>query len=113
MKLNLLVIRTADLEALKDQYALLGFDFDCHRHGNGPMHYASESFDFVFEIYPTKGFVNDQLRLGFAVEDLKEKIALLQDSNWKLISEPRPTEWGWVAVLQDLDGRKLELKQLE
>lgn len=114
MKFNLLVIRTKQLELLKKQYELLGFQFSYHQHGKGPYHYASEEKDFVFEIYPLKKSIsesNNLIRLGIEVEDLKAKIHTLKQSDWKILSEAKEMEWGNVALVQDLDRRKIELKE--
>lgn len=113
MKLNLLVIRTVDPLALKEQYEQLGFEFDYHRHGNGPFHYASENDGFVFEIYPlsVKTDVSDEaIRLGFDVKNLEVLLVELEKSNWKVISRVSHTPWGPTAIVQDLDGRKVELR---
>ncbi|WP_070138639.1 VOC family protein [Crocinitomix algicola] len=113
MTINLLVIRTSEPELLKYQYEVLGFTFDYHQHGNGPFHYASEQNGFVFEIYPlTKSMekADNSIRLGFDIEDLRNKIVDLENSNWEILSEPKETEWGLTALIQDLDGRKIELK---
>lgn len=113
MKLNLLVIRTEKPEILKSQYELLGFEFDHHRHGNGPFHYATEFNDFVFEIYPlTKSMTkaDNSIRLGFEIENLEMKIKELENSNWIIKSPLSVTEWGIVAVVKGLDGRKIEMK---
>lgn len=115
MRINLLVIRTVDLEGLKAQYELLGFKFDYHKHGNGPFHYASEMDGFVFEIYPlTKSMdkADSSIRLGFDVKGLALKMQELKNSNWKIMSDLSMTEWGTKAILQDLDGRKVELKNI-
>ncbi len=115
LKLNLLVIRTENPKLLKSQYELLGFDFDYHRHGNGPFHYACEQNGFVFEIYPfTKSMTkaDNSLRLGFEIKDLKTKILELSNTDWKILSEPKQTESGLNAIIQDLDGRKIELKNI-
>lgn len=112
MKLNLLVIRTSNPKALAAQYELLGFIFDYHQHGNGPFHYASNKDGFVFEIYPlTRSAIkaDDSTRLGVEVEDLRLTMASLGGSDWKVVTEARQTEWGFSAVIQDLDGRKVEL----
>ncbi len=113
MNINLLVIRTSNPEILKDQYVRLGFEFDYHQHGNGPFHYASEQNGFIFEIYPlTKSMekADNSIRLGFDIENLENKIIDLKNSNSKILSEPKKTEWGLTALIQDLDGRKIELK---
>ena len=113
MNINLLVIRTEKPELLKLQYEHIGFDFDYHRHGKGPYHYASEQNGFVLEIYPltksmTKADAN--LRLGFDIVDLVKIIDKIKRTNWVIKSDIKETEWGIIAVIQDLDGRKIELK---
>ena len=113
MKINLLVIRTEKPEILKKQYEKIGFNFAYHRHGKGPFHYASEQNGFVFEIYPlTKSMTkaDGNIRLGFSVPDLNELIEKLKETDWIIKSDIKETEWGTLAVIQDLDGRKIELK---
>ncbi|MCE3019138.1 MAG: hypothetical protein LW870_25135 [Pirellula sp.] len=51
---RLLVIRTTDIEQVLGFYESLGLDFIEHRHGTGPIHFATELSDLVFENYPTK-----------------------------------------------------------
>lgn len=113
MRLNLLVIRTSEPEQLKSQYELLGCKFEYHRHGAGPFHYASENDGLVFEIYPLTKSMNaadKSIRLGFDIEKLELKMKGLENSNWQIISPLSQTEWGLTAVMSDLDGRKVELK---
>ncbi|WP_298517949.1 VOC family protein [uncultured Kordia sp.] len=113
MRLNLLVIRTPNPAVLKDQYEKLGFQFEYHQHGNGPFHYASEQNGFVFEIYPltkSQQKADNSTRLGFDVANLEAKIKMLESSTWKILSKPKETAWGLTALVQDLDGRKVELK---
>ena len=113
MKINLLVIRTSNPENLKIQYEKIGFEFDYHQHGNGPFHYASEKNGFVFEIYPlTKSMkeADKSIRLGFEVENLEMTINNIRNTDWKIQSEISVTEWGKTAIIQDSDGRKIELK---
>lgn len=113
MKINLLVIRTSDPKILKEQYELLGFVFKYHQHGNGPFHYASEKNGFVFEIYPlTKSMTksDNSIRMGFEIDNLESKVKELKNSNWIINTDLKETDWGTIAVVQDLDGRKIELK---
>jgi hypothetical protein len=113
MKINLLVIRTAEPALLKAQYELLGFDFEYHQHGNGPFHYASEVNGFVFEIYPLTKSMNQadhSTRLGFEIKELKAKMEQLENSSWTIVAPLSETQWGNIAIVQDLDGRKIELK---
>lgn len=113
MKINLLVIRTSHPEALKQQYEMLGFQFVLHQHGKGLPHFAHEEDGFVFEIYPlSKDYPNadHSLRMGFSIDDMEEKMAQISASNWKIIQNMQATEWGIMSLIQDLDGRKIELK---
>jgi hypothetical protein len=112
--INLLVIRTENPEKLKSQYEQLGFTFDFHKHGNGPLHYSASINRFVFEIYPlTKSMqkTDNSIRLGFDIENLESKLEELKKTNWNVVSEIKETEWGNCAIIQDFDGRKVELKQ--
>lgn len=113
MNINLLVIRTKKPELLKNQYEKLGFVFDYHQHEKGPFHYASKQNSFVFEIYPlTKSMTkaDGNIRLGFDIPNLSIVINKLKDTDWIIISDINETEWGIIAIIQDLDGRKIELK---
>ena len=113
MRINLLVNRTSNPAVSKAQYEQLDFEYAHHQHGNGPFHYAAEENGFVFEIYPlTKSQEKEDtsIRLGFDVSNLVDKIKTLENSARKILSQPTKTAWGLVALVQDLDGRKIELK---
>jgi len=114
MKINLIVIRTKDIDQLVNFYQKLGIQFDYHRHGKGPFHYAAELDGTVFEIYPllkNQAQPDHSLRLGFDVEQLDELITTLEKDNVKILSAPTSFEFGYFAVIKDLDGRKIELKE--
>ncbi|WP_342753405.1 VOC family protein [Prosthecobacter debontii] len=52
IRLNLVVVRVADLERAQKFYEGLGLQFVRHRHGQGPEHLSAEIGDAVFELYP-------------------------------------------------------------
>ncbi|MEZ4686634.1 MAG: glyoxalase/bleomycin resistance/extradiol dioxygenase family protein [Bacteroidia bacterium] len=107
-------MRSLKPELLKAQYEQLGLVFGRHQHGNGPIHFAAEHNGFVFEIYPLskhKRNSSAQIRLGFVVQGLKDLMQKLKSSTWEIVREPQETEWGRRAIVEDLDGRKVELKQ--
>ena len=113
MKINLLVLRTSNPDNLASFYKLLGMSFVHHQHGSGPFHYSAEVDGTVFEIYPlSKGMdkADDSLRLGFIVGNLDELIGRLRNFGTRILNEPKMTEWGYVAIVEDADGRKVELK---
>jgi len=110
--LHLLVIKTSQLTEQAAFYTLLGFQFHYHRHGNGPLHYASTNSNILLEIYPLPKAIttaDNTTRLGFTVDDLDMLISNLPAEN--IITTAAQTEWGYIALIQDLDGRKIELLQ--
>lgn len=114
MKLSLIVLRTPDPEKLQAQYCMLGIEFQYHRHGSGPFHYSAELVGLILEIYPlsrSQEKADPHLRLGFTVANLDELIPTLLKLGWKVLSGPQKTEWGYTAVVQDMDGRKVELTE--
>lgn len=109
--LVLLVIRTTDLPRLVAFYRSMEIEFTEHRHGTGPMHFAAELSGVVFEIYPakTQEDVDRTTRLGFSVRELHTVVDSLQSLGAAVIKEPMQSEWGVRAVVQDPDGRFVEL----
>lgn len=115
MKINLIVLKSAHPDELATFYRQLGVQFEHHRHGNGPLHYAATLEEVVFEIYPLpngKDNADDTLRLGFTVQHLVSTIEKIKDTGGKIIKEPTITEWGYIAIIEDLDGRKVEVKEI-
>ena len=110
--LNLLVIRSPDIDRAVTFYEKLGIKFERHSHGKGPKHYASETGGFVFEIYPQRdGPATDtaNTRLGFIVNSVDECLELLSTLNIKIVAPAKDSEWGRRAVVRDLDGHTVEL----
>lgn len=112
---RLLVVRTTNIKQVLGFYESLGLDFCEHRHGTGPMHFATELSGLVFEIYPTKKQANvDRMtRLGFALPDLPSVVDLLRSHAIPIVEEPTPSEWGMRAIVNDPDGRVVELYAVE
>lgn len=112
MNLNLLVIRSVIPKQLADFYEQLGMVFEYHRHGNGPFHYSAQMGPTLLEIYPlAKGQeqVDKYLRLGFEIDLFDTRIDKLQQQGITFHQLPMTTEWGVMAVIEDPEGRKLEL----
>lgn len=112
MQLKLLVLRSAIPNQLAQFYTQLGCTFEQHRHGKGPLHYACTIAQTVLEIYPlAKGQVaaDSNLRLGFEIKELELVLEKLIEHGGKIIQAPGESEFGWMAIVQDLEGRKIEL----
>jgi catechol 2,3-dioxygenase-like lactoylglutathione lyase family enzyme len=108
-RLNLVVIRVADLDKSRLFYEQLGLKFEQHQHGKGPIHFACEKDDIVFEIYQSDTAETINTRLGFIVDDL-DKI-LDHVSGESVLVVPKQSEWGYRTVIIDPDGHKVELVQ--
>jgi len=108
MQLNLLVLRCNNLETTKVFYEKLGLEFIKEKHGKGVEHYSTYVGEMVLELYPLKDkFQIEQSRLGFRVEpscleNLKNDIISQYEFNGQNI-----------VVVQDPDGRKIELQALK
>ena len=111
--LNLLVLRSPDLERAAAFYSCLGLQFTRHQHGKGPEHFAAELGGSVFELYPlaTVGPSTLGTRLGFSVPSLDAAIAALSDYPGAVVSPPKDSPWGRRAVVSDPDGHRVELVQ--
>lgn len=114
LQINLLVIRSKIPDDLVQQYEQLGMEFNYHKHGNGPYHYAAEFNGLVFEIYQQaieEPSSEIRIRLGFEVVNIEAIINLLSNTKWIIVKPIKASEYGKFAVIQDLDGRKIELKE--
>jgi lactoylglutathione lyase len=112
MILTLLVIRSDDPNGLADFYTMLGLAFEYHRHGKGPYHYSAHLGPTLFEIYPLgKGQekADNFLRLGLALDSFDTTIHNLHQRSVLFHQDPTETEWGIMAIVEDPEGRKVEL----
>jgi predicted enzyme related to lactoylglutathione lyase len=107
IKLNLLVLKSHQLDRVKDFYTAMGITFVEERHGDGPLHLSARVGEVVLELYPLQdGEADSTTRLGFAVPDLDAVLARLGAA---VVSGPAMTPWSRRAVVKDPDGRRVEL----
>jgi catechol 2,3-dioxygenase-like lactoylglutathione lyase family enzyme len=108
--LNLIVIRTPNVAESVAFYTGLGLKFTAHQHGTGTPHHASEG-SVTLEIYPTSANQppTKQLRLGFQVASMATVLFNLPPTC--ILTQPKDSEWGLRAIVQDPDGHKVELIQ--
>jgi predicted enzyme related to lactoylglutathione lyase len=114
MELRLIVIRTSQPERLSEFYSLLGLSFEYHQHGQSPFHYSAKIEKTVLEIYPLSKNQTESdrsLRLGFAISNFEKKLELIK-KNGISFSEPFESEFGYMTILVDPDGRKVELYKI-
>lgn len=112
--LNLVVLRSADLERAATFYECLGLQFTRHRHGGGPEHLSAELGGSVFELYPLSpnGASTLGTRIGFSVPSLESVITTLSADPSTIISPPQDSPWGRRAIVTDPDGHRIELVQV-
>ena len=110
-RLNLVVLRSSDLEEAARFYREIGLMFIRHAHGAGPEHYASEVNGMVFEIYPmsAKSSPTTGTRIGFQVESVDDTLSKLSKIGATVVVPPGDSEWGRRAVIKDFDGHIIEL----
>jgi lactoylglutathione lyase len=113
ISLNLIVLRTAQIESALAFYAALGLHFAQHQHGTGALHYASTLGAIVMELYPQRSVTDttSAVRIGFAVADLAAALARLEALEVRLLTAPHTSPWGMRAVVADPDGHRVELTQ--
>jgi lactoylglutathione lyase len=109
--LNLVVLRSADIEKASRFYRQMGLLFTRHSHGSGPEHYTSKVDGLVFEIYPltAKSSPTTGTRIGFSVDSVDEIVRMLSEIGVKVVTPPSDSEWGRRAVVLDFDGHVVEL----
>lgn len=109
--LNLVVLRSADIERAASFYRQMGLLITRHSHGSGPEHYTSKVSGLVFEIYPmtAKSSPTIGARIGFRVDSVDEIVRLLSQIGAEIVTPPTDSEWGRRAVVKDYDGHVVEL----
>lgn len=112
MKLNLLVIRVADLAKSRAFYESLGLSFLEERHGNGPIHLSAQLNGSVLELYPiASSLTTAGTRFGLLVPGVDRVVDRAITAGGLLISAATDSPWGRRAVVTDPDGHKVELTE--
>lgn len=63
--MSVMVIRTKNMEEVREFLTLMGLVFETEKHGTGPLHYAAQVGEAVLEIYPHRS------ERGFPVEKIE------------------------------------------
>jgi len=109
-EINLIVLRSDQLQLTRGFYEAMGLSFVEEKHGQGPAHLsATTPSGTVLELYPlptgeapetgTRG-----VRLGFVVENVQAVIEAVLRSGGTVMSSGDQA-----AVFKDPDGRKVEV----
>jgi predicted enzyme related to lactoylglutathione lyase len=112
--LNLVVLRSPNMERTALFYSQLGICFERERHGTGPEKLAAQLGPVVLEVYPQDHEPDSmEVRLGFRVTSVEGAVEAVRRGGGVVLEQPRPTPWGYRAVLADPDGRQVEVSQRE
>lgn len=111
--INLIVIRSHDIDKSAAFYRLIGLNLVKHRHATGPEHYVWDQSGLVFEIYPEteKPGPSTGTRLGFRVGEVATVVARLVDHGATVITPSTNAGWGEMAIVADPDGHRVELME--
>jgi catechol 2,3-dioxygenase-like lactoylglutathione lyase family enzyme len=117
--LSLLVLRTEDLDRSVRFYRALGLEFAQEQHGDGPVHYACELGETVLELYPARPGSAPERRtagatmIGFRVDSLSQTMHALAELDVAVLTAPSQSSTPSRAVVQDPDGRAIEIQEKE
>lgn len=112
-----LVLFCADLGAAVRFYGALGIPLTPEEHNGGPVHYASELDGCHFALYEGGAGEATPFRSagctfpGLVVASVDESLAAARALGSVVLQEPELYPWGRRCVLQDPDGRAIEIYQ--
>jgi lactoylglutathione lyase len=120
-KLASLVLFSAHPERTGAFYRAIGLPLEAEDHGDGPRHLAADVAGVHLAVYqadpaqpqpqtpawrdPGSSFP------GFWVPSLEAALAALTDLSAPVLALHQPRPWGCRAIVQDPDGRSVELNQ--
>lgn len=99
-------------------YRSVGVDFEEEDHGDGLMHAAADLGDVHVAVFPASGGGvapgwrgGGSTFVGFYVDSLDDTLAGLRRMGAALLVEHQVREWGCRVVVEDPDGRAVEVNQ--
>ena len=117
LTLGLVVLRSSRIEASLAFYRAIGLSFVEEKHGSGPIHYSYRLGSTVIEIYPGNVQEAQDYRgsgatlLGFNVVSVEAVLDIMKPMGVTVLTAPRSSVWGRRAVVQDPDGRAVEINE--
>ena len=113
-----LVLYAADPAAAAAFYRAIGLDLEDEDHGEGPVHFAAELGGVHFAIYPAEEPGKAPARRaggscfpGFYVRSLDQAAEALAGLGAPMLAEHEEMPWGCRIVVEDPDGRAVEVNQ--
>ena len=110
---GLLVICSEDMDRLAAFYTALGLSFVKHSHPPCGEHYSTVDGACVFEICQRRQGqpATTDVFFGLNVSSVDDAVEAGISHGGNLIRPPEDTEWGRTAVILDLDGHRVMLRE--
>ncbi len=117
-RIGALVLFASDVGRTVAFYRLLGLDLQVDEHGenSGPIHYACDLDGCHFAIFPAvepggaPGLrVGGGSLPGFVVDSVEATVEAARAFGATVLQDPEPYPWGMRAVIEDPDGRPVEV----
>jgi hypothetical protein len=105
-EVNTLVVKSAQIDELKNYYELLGAIFVKEKHGNGVEHYSSQNISPTIEIYPDKKEIKNHLALFMKIKNMDDYQSYLSERGVKY----EKTNLG--IYLRDPDDNRIEILKI-
>jgi len=113
-----IVLFATDADVTAAFYRTIGLDLVDEVHDAGPVHFAAELGDVHFAIYAadTPGRAPDRRAggssfPGFYVSSLDQVSAVFTRTGARVLTEHEAMPWGCRLVVEDPDGRPVEVNQ--
>jgi lactoylglutathione lyase len=112
MNVAALVLNCRDIEASVRFYKALGLDVKETKHG-GPVHWTCTLGGVHFALYPATAQHAPQnaTQISFTCDRLDLALQKTRELGATILEPPAPKPWGLTAVVEDPDGRRVELLQ--
>jgi lactoylglutathione lyase len=105
------VFTCQDIDKSVRFYKSLGFEVRETKHG-GVAHFTCSLGGCHFALYPHDGVergAQSGVQIGVMVTNLNGAIASVAATGANVLQKPTPKPWGITALVEDPDGRKVEL----
>ena len=112
-----LILFSHRMEAAVRFYRAIGLDLEVEQHEEGPLHYVSQVGPTHFAIFEATEGDAPEFRSGgstfpgFSVDSLENAVEGARADGAPVIQEPEEYPWGLRALVEDPDGRVIELFQ--